>query len=267
MSSHIKRSHRKRKSDAVEGIDETLSQPSKQAKTHNATAAAKPRKRTKARAKKTTVVGIVASKPLQLNDPMAPAKPDSNHDPSTATIQESDRQPTHLTLSESIGDIFAAPANNLIIHACNTEGSWGAGIAAAFKSHYPAAYEVYHDHCHMNGGELWRKALLIPPQPKDDKDGVGHFIGCLFTSRSKGRKKDSPAQILKATEPAMKHLMKQAMDYNRAKNESERLAEVRMCKINSGLFHVPWAKTKALLEDIEAGEENFKEIKVISREE
>lgn len=33
-------------------------------------------------------------------------------------------------------------------------------------------------------------------------------------------------------------------------SKSMEVTEVRMCQINSGLFKVPWAKTKAVLEDI-----------------
>ena len=209
MSSRGLRSAVKRKSEDINGLDangdSSTSQPSKRSKTSNV--APKPQGRSKAKSDENKPNAMKASKQSQEEDMSSlkqPAQPDA-HDPS----QKSTQTPK---LTESIGDIFFAPPNTLLIHACNTEGSWGAGIAAAFKSHYPSAYQIYHDHCHMNGGELWQKALLIPPQP-DDKGEI--FVGCLFTSRSKGRKKDSPGQILGATGPAMRDLMRQVRELER----------------------------------------------------
>ncbi|KXT14256.1 hypothetical protein AC579_6701 [Pseudocercospora musae] len=235
MSSRGLRSARKRKHEDMNGldaaVDSSISQPPKRSKTSNTTS--KPQGRSKTRTDQTR------SNPNK----KSPNIQDKNMASSTGRT---------LTLTESTGDIFsAATPNTLLIHACNTEGSWGAGIAAAFKSHYPSAYENYRDHCHMNGGELWRKAFLIPPARQGEC-----FVGCLFTSRSKGRKKDSPAQILGATGPAMRDLMRQV-------SETEtKIDEVRMCKINSGLFGVKWEKTKAVLEGIQG---DFHDVKVISR--
>ncbi|KAF3247403.1 ADP-ribose 1''-phosphate phosphatase [Orbilia oligospora] len=75
------------------------------------------------------------------------------------------------------GDIFAAPTNSVLIHACNCQGSWGAGIALAFKQLYPAAYRIYHNHCTnvSNPSSLLGTTLLIPPQPTDRKT---HWIAC-----------------------------------------------------------------------------------------
>ncbi|RMZ22927.1 hypothetical protein D0859_13037 [Hortaea werneckii] len=241
---------------------------------------------------------------------------------------------------KSKGDIFAAPSNSLLIHACNCEGSWGAGIAKAFKTHYPSAYQIYHAHCTSHDPEdLIGTALLIPTFRGDDHDDDStrtrtksngetntrtaagnkqsksseqqdkhhHFIGCLFTSRSKGAKKwDSPSQILEATGSAMRDLLEQVVkqqsdpkrtvgedpssstshhsdeeDDDRKKKEqtaqnSQAVEEIRMCKINSGLFNVPWEKTKAVIEGIEVPEVTtgrdgkatavIREIRCISRE-
>jgi len=170
-----------------------------------------------------------------------------------------------LQIEEEIGDIFSAPPNTLIIHACNCEGSWGAGIAKAFKDRYPAAYGPYVDYCDEHEDNAIGTALLIPPS-KDADEESKHFVGCLFTSRSKGRKKDSPAKILNATSPAMEDMLKQVKDWNAkaAEGEGEKVGEVRMCKINSGLFNVPWAKTRLVLEGIDVGDLDVKVIKVVS---
>ena len=193
----------------------------------------------------------------------------------------------HLTISESVGDIFTATPNTLVIHACNCQGSWGGGIALAFKKNYPEAFKVYAKHCRDHDAKsLLRTALLIPPAELngagDVKGRVGaprisgraaapkkteakHFIGCLFTSNFYGKRKDSPSKILDATAPAVMDLMEAVKDWNASHGDGEKVGEVRMCKINSGLFAVPWEQTVDVLEGIEVGE--VKEIEVIEREE
>ncbi|KAK3638632.1 ADP-ribose 1''-phosphate phosphatase [Elasticomyces elasticus] len=182
---------------------------------------------------------------------------------STKTAQPD--KPDHvLVVTEEEGDIFDAPPNTLIIHACNCDGSWGGGIALAFKKHYPDAYGKYAAHCKRSGGDLVNTAYLIPPQAGDDSK---HFVGCLFTSRHYGRRKDSPTKILAATKPAMLDLLKQVKEFNAKADEGDRVNEVRICKINSGLFKVPWAKTRTVLEGIDVSAEDVKELKVVSPEE
>ncbi|KAI7532144.1 hypothetical protein KC331_g13738 [Hortaea werneckii] len=244
-----------------------------------------------------------------------------HRDPSSKSLSKT-RNNTHKTspkVVESKGDIFSAPPNTLLIHACNCEGSWEAGIAKAFKSHFPSAYEIYHAHCTSHTPEeLIGTALFIPtfcggddyddddptrtrtksnhktktttagnkqPNPSEQQNKHQRFIGCLFTSRSKGAKKrDSPSQILDATGSAMRDLLEQVAkqefhnkstvggdsssfptnhdeeDDERKKKEQQKVQgaqvveEIRMCKINSGLFNVPWEKTKAVIEGIEVPE-------------
>ncbi|OTA22794.1 hypothetical protein BTJ68_13956 [Hortaea werneckii EXF-2000] len=252
----------------------------------------------------------------------------SHSDSSNKLSSQTNTNPhtNRLKVIESKGDIFAAPSNSLLIHACNCEGSWGAGIAKAFKTHYPSAYQIYHAHCTSHDPEdLIGTALLIPTFRGDDHDDDStrtrtksngetntrtaagnkqsksseqqdkhhHFIGCLFTSRSKGAKKwDSPSQILEATGSAMRDPTRAGgeatvrsqtdeEDDDRKKKEqtaqnSQAVEEIRMCKINSGLFNVPWEKTKAVIEGIEVPEVTtgrdgkatavIREIRCISRE-
>jgi ADP-ribose 1''-phosphate phosphatase len=104
------------------------------------------------------------------------------------------------------GDLFSAPAGSILVHACNTKGSWGAGIALAFKQRFPDAFKVYRAHCQENGDSLAGTCLII--------DGGSHYIACLFTSRAYGRNKDSPEQILTATDSALRDLMAQNTDAN-----------------------------------------------------
>ncbi|KAK4173496.1 hypothetical protein QBC36DRAFT_359834 [Triangularia setosa] len=82
--------------------------------------------------------------------------------PEKTTLEPKTR---HLVLAYEKGDLFDAPPNSVLIHACNTIGRWGGGIAATFKKHYPAAFEVYRDHCKkFTPDELIGTALLIAPQ-------------------------------------------------------------------------------------------------------
>lgn len=97
-----------------------------------------------------------------------------------------DKNPiSSLSITHHIGDIFDAPANSLLIHACNCKGSWGKGIAESFKRRYPAAFKVYQAHCKKTPNkQLIGTALLIPPQRNDRYQ---QFIGCLFTSAATGK--------------------------------------------------------------------------------
>jgi ADP-ribose 1''-phosphate phosphatase len=108
-----------------------------------------------------------------------------------------------ITLHE--GDLFAnAPDCSVLVHACNTQGVWGSGIAAAFKQKYPAAYQIYHDTCVEKGDELLGTCLLIPAGERD--------IACLFTSKRFGKNTDAKAMILESTRTAVRDLMRQTQD-------------------------------------------------------
>lgn len=65
----------------------------------------------------------------------------------------------------------------------------------------------------------------------------------------------------------MMDLLAKAREWDEKHGEGEGVGEVRMCKINSGLFGVQWEKTKAVLEEIEIAGDDVREVKVVSREE
>lgn len=176
------------------------------------------------------------------------------------TTTEATKRPGTLTITEEKGDIFASPKDAILIHACNCEDRWGAGIALAFKKHYPKAYELYHQHCEMykpDQGRLRGTALLIPPVD----GGRGHHIGCLFTSFRVGVRKDSQKQILENTRRAMEDLLRQVGDLT----HSQTLGGLRMCQINAGSFKVPWRSTVDVLEAIEITEDMPRNITVVTR--
>ena len=77
----------------------------------------------------------------------SPIEP-SNHDENTTpNVESSTSEPTnptsttkftpHITLSYAKASLFASPPRTLLCHATNAQGSWGAGIALAFKKILP----------------------------------------------------------------------------------------------------------------------------------
>lgn len=122
--------------------------------------------------------------------------------------------------------LFDAPKGAIIIHACNTKGVWGSGIAAEFAKRFPAAERIYKEHCAKYEDNNLGKSLLIPTQD--------HMIGCLFTSNFK----NSPDEIVAYTRAAIHNLI--------TKNLANK--PLHTCKINSGIFNVPWEKSLAALE-------------------
>lgn len=188
------------------------------------------------------------TKTLTPPPPPPSPKPLSYKDlPTTDTAIPSSPAPKTLDLTLRTGSLFDAPPGTLLLHACNTQGSWGAGIALAFKQQYPKAYAIYHDFCttehSFKGGNPVPvgTTLLIPPV-----DGAeGHWIGCLFTSRQYGKRKDSVAEILQNTGRAMEACLALAQLAG-----EQAISGVRMCRINSGKFGVPWLRTEVVLRGI-----------------
>ncbi|KAK3320775.1 hypothetical protein B0T19DRAFT_247927 [Cercophora scortea] len=181
--------------------------------------------------------------------------------PSKKTPRPKPKPSSSLRIIDKVGDLFDAPPRTVLIHACNCTGSWGGGIALAFKKSYPAAYEVYNAQCKQTTPDrLVGKALLIPPPPPPPaatgsrEAQKQHYIGCLFTSKRYGRARDSPEEILKATGPAMRHLMRQI-----AAEGGGRVGEIRMCQINSGLFDVPWPLSRKAIQSLELRDEDVGE--------
>lgn len=127
------------------------------------------------------------------------------------------------------GDLFSAAKGSILIHAVNCLGLWGGGIARQFALKFPKAYETYRKHCREKGIKLLGACLLT-------QDG-DYTIACLFTSKGYGKYIDSPDNILKATKSAINELILfNPDDY-----------KYHACKINSGLFRVPWEKSEAIL--------------------
>ena len=127
------------------------------------------------------------------------------------------------------GNLFDAPKGSIIIHACNTKGVWGSGIAKEFAKRFPKARDEYSKLCQEKGASLLGTCFLI--------EAGDYTIGCLFTSKNYGTFVDKPPKILESTKTALNDLINQNIDKK----------QFHICKINAGLFKVPWNKTKALL--------------------
>lgn len=128
------------------------------------------------------------------------------------------------------GSLFkAAEPGAVLVHACNTQGSWGAGIAAQFKKKYPQAYNDYKNWCEKYPDELIGSYIKLK-----DKDTT---IGCLFTSSGYGDKKDPQETILENTRKSIQAFI-HTLPYR---------AVVNSPKINAGLFKVPWKETEKII--------------------
>lgn len=148
----------------------------------------------------------------------------------------------NIRLEYHSGDIFAAPPRTLLIHACNALGKWGAGIAVEFKRRYPRAFAIYNRYCTLTWNPKAKhvpsgSALLIPPV-----DSQGHWIGCLFTSKCVGKKKDREDEIVSNTVSAVQDLLQlvENVDGEAEHGQVTEIGHLRMCKINSGKFGVDW---------------------------
>ncbi|KAJ5088515.1 hypothetical protein N7456_012131 [Penicillium angulare] len=175
------------------------------------------------------------------------------------------------SILEMEGDIFNAPSGSVLMHACSVQGAWGKGIALEFKKNYPAAYLIYREYCM----ERLRKpgthdipnkvasypprlfarypvgsTFIIPPQQDDQMRGrPAHWIACMFTSYDYGKRLDSPHVIRINTAAALDDLKMQLDRMLLEQSEgTECPKELFSCRFNSGLFKIPWEKTRVSLE-------------------
>ncbi|RMJ23915.1 hypothetical protein PHISP_05222 [Aspergillus sp. HF37] len=196
----------------------------------------------------------------------------------TMRISAAEQRPARVM--EVRGDLFQAPRNAVLMHACNTKGFWGKGIAAEFRDRYPEAYRIYRQFCQdclkgptykpapltpeqKNKGDTTNapalqkpegECLLIPPQLNDtDRNGYRHWIACLFTKAAPGRI-GVRGRILVNTGLAVEDMMRQ-IEAVRARDDMAHVSvhdappgELWSCRLNAGLFAVKWSYTKEVLE-------------------
>ncbi|RCK65043.1 ADP-ribose 1''-phosphate phosphatase [Candida viswanathii] len=140
------------------------------------------------------------------------------------------------------GDLFthAIPPGKKIIlaHACNTQGSWGGGIAAVFRKKFPKANLDYSQYCHVHHNLLGKSLLIQSDQPSI-------LIACLFTSDFN----QSPHQIVEYTKQSLLDLEKLLSSYNDLETIDGKVV-INMPKINAGIFGVPWEDTEEALKKV-----------------
>ncbi|CAH6720847.1 ADP-ribose 1''-phosphate phosphatase [[Candida] jaroonii] len=153
-------------------------------------------------------------------------------------------------------DLFShtGPGVKVFLHACNCKGSWGAGVATAFKKHFPSTYDVHRQYCHQfksHSSDLLGKCQLIKNSPTDKGFvQLGEcFVACAFTSDGFGRNVLPPQDILKYTEISLRDLESQLKALDVESYDGKPV--VNLPKINSGLFGVPWEDTEEILKRID----------------
>lgn len=97
-------------------------------------------------------------------------------------------------------------------------------------------------------------ALIISPEVSFFAPDVMPWIICLFTSADYGSRVDPPAMILNNTNAAL-HDLRQKLDDMGEKQQSKSPAvdQLYACRFNSGLFGIPWAKTRELIDEVALG--------------
>lgn len=125
------------------------------------------------------------SSPIESSGYSKKATPNTKSSTTSKVITQSESTP-HLTLTYAKASLFASPPSTALCHATNAQGSWGAGIAAAFKKNYPAAFKIYAAHCSKwSGSSLLGTTFLIPPQHKSPLKAereAQHWVACLFST-------------------------------------------------------------------------------------
>ena len=166
----------------------------------------------------------------------------------------------YINVKSVKGDLFSCAPGSMLIHACNCRGSWGAGVAAAFRKKYPRAYQIYSDACRRKSADpstLVGSALIIAPQQAGSGREQTDWIGCLFTRLNYGKPKKGTEQkdkedILVATKKAWGSLLRQVKQIDdgvAGVGISGEIGELCMPRINAGLFGVPWKETESALQE------------------
>lgn len=142
--------------------------------------------------------------------------------------------------------LFDAPKDSIIVHACNSQGMWGSGIAKEFALRYPHSYDQYKMDCAEKNRErgtgcgTGRLSFFHVDEP--------HWVGWIITSHNYGPYKDSPEQIKVNTTLALRELC-QTLHRAHPKDEHETY-DVYSNKFNSGLFSVPWEESELILKTV-----------------
>lgn len=142
--------------------------------------------------------------------------------------------------------LFDAPEGSILVHACNSQGKWGRGIAKTFRDLYPESYGEYARFC---------ERFLKSPEGS----AVGHAlitsgendrgVGCIITSHHYSPELKDSVEVIKInTALALNNLMDQIQVYIDDDNFDGGV--VYSNKFNSGLFGVPWEDSELILKTL-----------------
>lgn len=132
------------------------------------------------------------------------------------------------------GSLFDSAGKGVVLtQACNAQGAWGSGIAYEFYKRYKEGFKQYKSMCLSKKPSTGRSPLVGSAFIVED----GDKLGCLVTSDSYGGRVDEPEMIVAATKTAVRELLKLTD------------LEIHSNKFNSGLFHIPWEQTQAVIEE------------------
>jgi ADP-ribose 1''-phosphate phosphatase len=142
--------------------------------------------------------------------------------------------------------LFDAPYDSIIVHACNSQGVWGSGIAKAFKEKYPESFKEYSFFCNMANKE--RGTATGRSDLSSFHVSEPHWVGWIVTSHNYGELKDSVEQIKINTTLALQEFCEKV--YKAHPRDEYPLIEVYSNKFNSGLFAVPWSDSELILNTV-----------------
>lgn len=139
-----------------------------------------------------------------------------------------------MPLQHRQGSVFDAPEGTCIVHACNAQGHWGAGVALAMRVAFPDAFD-----------DFWERKRECGQAVVYHREQRPKFtIASLVTSEHYGRRRDPPPVIIANTRKALHQLF---LGGNTLWTTN---TTFHSPKINGGLFGVPWSSTEAALLDL-----------------
>lgn len=130
-------------------------------------------------------------------------------------------------IQEHHGDVLAVP-EGIVVHGCNARGVMGAGVAAAVRKRYPAAWEAYRNAWQARGlsvGEIVAVRVSAPDAP-------AKFIVNAVTQRDYGSDKHRVYVDYDAVEAAFQAVRDLALEHALA---------VHFPLIGCGLANGQWA--------------------------
>lgn len=142
--------------------------------------------------------------------------------------------------------LFDAPEGEPIVHACNSQGVWGSGIAKAFHELYPHSFNDYNRFCKSWNATRGTATGLADMSCLHETEK--HWVGWIVTSHDYGPAKDSPELIKINTTIALQDLCKKL--YMAHPKDMCPTFEVYSNKFNSGLFNVPWQDSELILRTV-----------------